>query len=145
MADDRAEVSGGVGRGERAAPVYVLPIWLDGDRAIVSRWIFSSARSERTIYSDRDQMLRHVFAIRSKRRILCIALQEDMSQAVSTSLLHDVAEKCEGFSGRMLRKLPFLAHAASDFRHGLCSTIEFCAALERAAKQESADRHSLTS
>lgn len=34
----------------------------------------------------------------------------DAEMAASRSLL-DAAQACEGFSGRMLRKLPFLAHA----------------------------------
>ena len=44
--------------------------------------------------------------------------------ATGRSLLH-AAEACDGFSGRTLRKLPFLAHAGSlcqitrhDFYHG---------------------------
>ena len=39
------------------------------------------------------------------------ATPDDGSSTRQSFLLYSVAEGCEGFSGRALRKLPFLAHA----------------------------------
>ena len=59
----------------------------------------------------------------------------------STALLAAV-QACEGFSGRMLRKLPFLAHASSS--GGLHAARPSCEAfarlLEEAARSEAKDR-----
>ena len=58
----------------------------------------------------------------------------------------EVATAAEGFSGRTLRKLPFLAHAAHDFpgSGGYCSSLQYLAALQAAVQRERADRESLT-
>jgi hypothetical protein len=59
-------------------------------------------------------------------------------------LLWAAAAEADGFSGRTLRKLPFLAHAAG---HGLpapCGAAAFLAALRAAAARERADRSELT-
>ena len=72
------------------------------------------------------------------------AMEEDTEQDrvdVSTALLA-AARASEGFSGRMLRKLPFLAHASSCGRmHGLRSSCEaFACLLVAAAGSETQDR-----
>ena len=59
----------------------------------------------------------------------------------------EVALASEGFSGRTLRKLPFLAHASHDFPGGSgghCSSLQYLAALHAAVQRERADRESLT-
>ena len=66
-------------------------------------------------------------------------------QSASAALLA-AATACEGFSGRMLRKLPFLAHAscAALRSHGggggVPSCEAFAALLEAAARREAQDR-----
>ena len=70
----------------------------------------------------------------------------NVAAAVEAGLaLRAAAAACEGFSGRMLRKLPFLAHAASSCAGGAraraamgCS--EFAHALGAAARAEAHDR-----
>eukprot|EP00873_Tetraselmis_striata_P007007 jgi/Tetstr1/427271/TSEL_001724.t1 len=62
----------------------------------------------------------------------------------SQHLLLEVAEACDGFSGRALRKLPFQAHA----RHGLgmrATCPRFLEALRSTVEAESADQESLVS
>lgn len=63
--------------------------------------------------------------------------------ALSTRLLLDVAAACEGASGRLLRKLPLLTHAAGriDKNDGICA---FLAAMKDMAAQEAADRAMLS-
>jgi hypothetical protein len=58
--------------------------------------------------------------------------------------LLEVARAAEGFSGRTLRKLPFLAHAAQDFPAGRCSCLQYVNALLAAVQRERADRVSLS-
>ena len=58
--------------------------------------------------------------------------------------LLEVARAAEGFSGRTLRKLPFLAHAAQDFPAGRCSCLQYVNALLAAVQRERADRASLS-
>ncbi|WIA29005.1 hypothetical protein OEZ86_011522 [Tetradesmus obliquus] len=65
------------------------------------------------------------------------------AQALSRALGQVVAA-CEGFSGRSLRKLPFLAHATADSLPFPCSCFEFLAAMKAAAEKERADRSELT-
>ncbi|KAK9812929.1 hypothetical protein WJX72_005914 [[Myrmecia] bisecta] len=60
------------------------------------------------------------------------------AQALSKALA-EAANACEGFSGRALRKLPFLAHADSDLT-GPCTTEQFLAAMRAAALREAQDR-----
>lgn len=57
--------------------------------------------------------------------------------------LLEVARAAEGFSGRTLRKLPFLAHAAEDFLGGRCSCARYVNALLAAVQRERADRATL--
>jgi hypothetical protein len=66
------------------------------------------------------------------------------AQALSRALGQVVAA-CEGFSGRSLRKLPFLAHATADSLPCPCSCFHFLAAMKAAAEKERADRSELTS
>ncbi len=64
--------------------------------------------------------------------------------AASCSLaLLAAAAACEGFSGRILRKMPFLAHATSDALPVPCGPLQFLSALRAAALKESMDRQEL--
>jgi hypothetical protein len=54
-----------------------------------------------------------------------------------------VAQAADGFSGRTLRKLPFLAHAAREFPGGCCTSHQFVGALAAAVERERADRDNL--
>ena len=72
------------------------------------------------------------------------AMEEDVSQAqqdASTALL-EAAAACAGFSGRMLRKLPFLAHArgCSLSRGRTLSCQAFACQLRQASELEAHDR-----
>jgi len=58
------------------------------------------------------------------------------------ALLRVVAETCEGFSGRILRKLPFLAH--THLSHPRCRCDEYITALQEACNLERADRNTLS-
>lgn len=58
--------------------------------------------------------------------------------------LLEAARAADGFSGRTLRKLPFLAHAAQDFPGGRCSCVQYLGALLAAVERERTDRASLT-
>ncbi|RAL47566.1 hypothetical protein DM860_011304 [Cuscuta australis] len=60
---------------------------------------------------------------------------ESQSQSQLCKLLLDAAEACEGLSGRSLRKLPFLAHAAQKNPH-VCEPEEFMYALIETAKRQ---------
>ena len=80
-----------------------------------------------------------------RRASTCMDEAEAAEQNISRALLK-AAVATEGFSGRALRKLPFLAHATS---HHVASNKEHCslhfiAALERAACMEGQDRASLS-
>jgi hypothetical protein len=66
------------------------------------------------------------------------------AEALSRAL-EEVVAGSEGFSGRALRKLPFLAHATADSLPYPCSGVHFFKALKRAAEREKADRSGLTS
>lgn len=59
-------------------------------------------------------------------------------------MLQAAAAEAEGFSGRALRKLPFLAHASGAALPVPCGCAEFLAALRAAAAKERADRSELT-
>ena len=63
-----------------------------------------------------------------------------------------VAQECDGFSGRTLRKLPFLAHACLQEAHAqpgphyppsLPGTFAMIAALRSAVDAEKGDRNAL--
>lgn len=58
--------------------------------------------------------------------------------------LLQVARGAEGFSGRTLRKLPFLAHAAQDFPGGRCNSVQYLNALLAAVQREREDRVTLS-
>jgi hypothetical protein len=58
--------------------------------------------------------------------------------------LRRAAAEAEGFSGRALRKLPFLAHASGAGLPVPCGCAQFLAALQGAAARERADRSELT-
>eukprot|EP00887_Chlorella_sp_A99_P005334 scaffold1.g5334.t1 len=75
------------------------------------------------------------------------SMEEETEEAHSRYLsgcLLEVARQAEGLSGRSLRKLPFLAHAGSDFAGGCAGALPFVNALLAAVQQEKADRSSLT-
>ncbi len=59
-------------------------------------------------------------------------------------LLCAAAAEADGFSGRALRKLPFLAHAAGTGLATPCGCAEFLRALQAAVARERADRSELT-
>lgn len=59
--------------------------------------------------------------------------------------LLEVARAADGFSGRTLRKLPFLAHASHDFPGGHCSCLQYVNALLAAVQAERCDRATLSS
>ena len=50
-------------------------------------------------------------------------MSEEDTRSVTkfTSMLYEEAQRCESFSGRTLRKLPFLA--MTDFDHGGCESV----------------------
>ncbi|GJP79375.1 hypothetical protein CLOP_g9613 [Closterium sp. NIES-67] len=56
--------------------------------------------------------------------------------------LLQVAQSCEGLSGRILRKLPFLAHATSSVP-GSCSADIFIDKLQSAVQKELEDRNNM--
>ncbi|CAH9104459.1 unnamed protein product [Cuscuta europaea] len=60
---------------------------------------------------------------------------ECQPQSHLSKLLLDAAEACEGLSGRSLRKLPFLAHAAQKNPH-ICEPEKFMHALIETAKHQ---------
>jgi len=62
--------------------------------------------------------------------------------ALCRSLL-ECAYACDGFSGRALRKLPFLAHAACDALPVPCPPADYLPALAAAIERERLDRASL--
>ena len=78
-----------------------------------------------------------------RRASTCMDEAEAAEQNVSRALLK-AAVATEGLSGRALRKLPFLAHATSSHVGSKCSSVQFIAALERAACMEGQDRASLS-
>lgn len=64
------------------------------------------------------------------------------AERFSLGLWHVVAA-CEGFSGRSLRKLPFLAHATAEGLPFPCSCLDFLEAMRAAAEREKAERGEL--
>jgi len=69
--------------------------------------------------------------------------EDQAAERFSLGLWHVVAA-CDGFSGRSLRKLPFLAHATADSLPFPCSCLEFLEAMRAAAEREKAERSELT-
>jgi len=68
----------------------------------------------------------------------------DAARAEWGAALRSLAERCDGFSGRLLRKLPFLALVRVGAAAG-CTTREFLRAMGLAVSQELQDRADLTS
>lgn len=65
----------------------------------------------------------------------------DAAAVEAGALLAEVAQHCEGFSGRALRKMPFLAHAGMGQTLPVpCSARRFLAALATAVQSEQRDR-----
>ena len=75
---------------------------------------------------------------------ICDLDRESESEPAPLQVLCQIAEKCEGLSGRALRKLPFLAYNAvgSD---GRCSLGEFLHAMDARVAREFQDRDRLNS
>ena len=61
------------------------------------------------------------------------------------TLLREAAEASEGFSGRALRKLPFLAYSAAAGFDKACKMSDFLNALKEQARKEIADKDRLRS
>lgn len=95
------------------------------------------------IIADSCLPVRHHEISSDRRASTCMDEAEAAEQNVSRALLK-AAVATEGFSGRALRKLPFLAHATSTPMGSICSSLHFIAALERAACMEGQDRASLS-
>ncbi|KAL4430726.1 hypothetical protein ABPG75_005982 [Micractinium tetrahymenae] len=78
----------------------------------------------------------------------CCSMEEEGAAAAHgrylSRCLLEVARAAEDFSGRTLRKLPFLAHAAEDFAGGRCSCLQYVNALLAAVQRERADRATLS-
>jgi len=70
---------------------------------------------------------------------------QETPDSVGRLLFGIVKKESDGFNGRTLRKLPFLAHVVGNFHpDGKCTTMTvFLAALSLAAQKEQADRESL--
>ena len=68
---------------------------------------------------------------------------EAAAAAAMGARLLEVAAAAEGLSGRALRKLPFLAHAAGNFSGAGCPWGAFMDAMAAAAAQERRDRAAL--
>ncbi|KAG2399210.1 Pachytene checkpoint protein [Vigna angularis] len=71
----------------------------------------------------------------AKERLNAPDLQEDSTFMQLCKHLLDTAEACEGMSGRSLRKLPFLAHAALSNPFD-CNHIKFLCTMVETAKRE---------
>ena len=69
--------------------------------------------------------------------------EDQAAEKFSLSLWH-VVVACDGFSGRSLRKLPFLAHATADSLPFPCSCLAFLEAMRAAAEREKAERSELS-
>jgi hypothetical protein len=73
------------------------------------------------------------------RRDLQTALQAFDDERFDYAL---ILARTEGFSGRALRKLPFLGYALAH-TNGRCSLFQFMRGFDRAIEQERLDRSSL--
>jgi hypothetical protein len=69
--------------------------------------------------------------------------QQAAAEACSLALWR-VVGACEGFSGRTLRKLPFLAHATADALPFPCGCVDFLEAMAAAAERTRQERSELT-
>ena len=94
------------------------------------------------IITDTVSLVQYDEICSDRRASSCMDEHEAMQQVVSRALVQ-AAAATEGFSGRALRKLPFLAHATSANIGDRCSSLQFIAALEKAALRESQDRVNL--
>eukprot|EP00798_Chlamydomonas_sp_ICE-L_P005534 gene5534-4168_t len=68
---------------------------------------------------------------------------ENSLASAASQLLLNAATACEGFSGRSLRRLPFLAHAGSSMPTP-CTCIQFIGAVREAAMTEFEDKSKLS-
>lgn len=94
------------------------------------------------IVTDAVSLVRFNEVCSDRRASSCMDENEAHQQVVSRALVQ-AAAATEGFSGRALRKLPFLAHATSANIANKCSSLQFIAALEKAALREGQDRANL--
>lgn len=105
-----------------------------GPPALVARYhIFSSALSA----LKRADIISDAFTISTYKGSLM-----PENDLVSQQLLK-AAVDTDGFSGRTLRKLPFLAHVAGNWSKGRCTVTEFLQALSVAIERETDDRKAL--
>ncbi|KAK3260123.1 hypothetical protein CYMTET_30904, partial [Cymbomonas tetramitiformis] len=85
----------------------------------------------------------HLVKIEDTPMSVCQESQAKMDdEMVLGQMLLATAELCEGFSGRFLRKLPFLAHTHLELQ--TCSYHEYMAALSKAVEIELQDRKPLS-
>lgn len=91
------------------------------------------------IVTDTVSLVRYDEVCSDRRASTCMDESEAQQQVVSQALVQ-AAAATEGFSGRALRKLPFLAHATSANIANKCGSLQFIAALEKAALREGQDR-----
>jgi len=121
---------GGGGRGGGAAAAAAAPVVGGGDGG-------AAAAAAAPAPMDADGSAQHPHHHSPSARY-------DARLAASAALAL-AAEAAAGFSGRALRKLPFLAHAAGGGAEGRplpapCGLLSFCDALRRAALREQSDR-----
>ncbi|GLH05260.1 Transitional endoplasmic reticulum ATPase TER94 [Gryllus bimaculatus] len=107
------------------------------DRADIKQYIgYPSVAAVYEIFKSCVKELQRTNIIHSKDNIVTLKLLElssfQPSESTNTSLkLYDISKLSEGFSGRTLRKLPFLAHAYFVQKPSV-SLTEFLNALEKA-------------
>lgn len=94
------------------------------------------------IIADAISLVRYDEICSHRRASTCMDEGEAAQQVVSGALLQ-AAAATEGFSGRALRKLPFLAHATSASLGSKCTSLQFIGALQKAALREGQDRADL--
>ncbi|KAJ8615482.1 hypothetical protein MRB53_034854 [Persea americana] len=70
-----------------------------------------------------------------REKLNAVEAQAPLGPLFLSKLLLEAAEVCEGLSGRALRKLPFLAHAASTSPYN-CDASKFLSSLIETAKRE---------
>ncbi|XP_021762834.1 pachytene checkpoint protein 2 homolog [Chenopodium quinoa] len=74
-----------------------------------------------------------------KEKLLSSEMQEAGASLTLSRQLLEVAEACDGLSGRSLRKLPFLTHAAMAHTFN-CDPIKFLCTMIDTAKRERSER-----
>lgn len=70
-----------------------------------------------------------------REKLNAVEAQAPLGPLLLSKLLLEAAEVCEGLSGRALRKLPFLAHAALTSAYN-CDASKFLSTLVETAKRE---------